>query len=138
MLRKNAGFSLTELMTVIGILALMCGIAMPNLIGWLPKYRMGNAAPELMGAMEHARMTAVRRNVVGTDDGTLKGYGIEIIASDVVVTDNVYGDICTIAYMAPGANDTCTTTSLATAGQHTNIATATGTRTGTHARQLSQ
>lgn len=32
--------------------------------------------------------SAVRRNVIGTDDGTLKGYGIEIIARDVVVTDN--------------------------------------------------
>lgn len=32
--------------------------------------------------------TAVRRNVIGTDEGTLKGYGIEIIARDVVVTDN--------------------------------------------------
>lgn len=31
----------------------------------------------------------MRRNVIGTDDGTLKGYGIEIIARDVVVTDNV-------------------------------------------------
>jgi len=33
--------------------------------------------------------SAVRRNIVGTDDGALKGYGIEIIARDVVVTDNV-------------------------------------------------
>ncbi len=33
--------------------------------------------------------SAVRRNVVGTDDGSLKGYGIEIIARDVIVTDNV-------------------------------------------------
>ena len=33
--------------------------------------------------------TAIRRNTIGTDDGTLKGYGIEIIARDNVVTDNV-------------------------------------------------
>lgn len=33
--------------------------------------------------------SAIRRNVVGTDDGTLKFIGIEIIARDVIVTDNV-------------------------------------------------
>ena len=40
-------------------------------------------------SVDQGNQTAVRRNVVGTDDGTLKGYGIEIIASDIVVTDNV-------------------------------------------------
>ena len=35
--------------------------------------------------------SAVRRNTVGTDSGRLKGYGIEVIASNVVVTDNVVG-----------------------------------------------
>lgn len=40
-------------------------------------------------SVDQGNQSAVRRNVVGTDDGTLKGYGIEIIASDVVVTDNV-------------------------------------------------
>jgi len=33
--------------------------------------------------------SAVRRNVIGAEDGTLKGYGVEIIARDMVVTDNV-------------------------------------------------
>jgi hypothetical protein len=40
-------------------------------------------------SVDQGNQTAVRRNVVGTDDGSLKGYGLEIIASDVVVTDNV-------------------------------------------------
>jgi hypothetical protein len=34
---------------------------------------------------------AVRRNTVGTDDGTVKFLGIEIIARDVVATDNRVG-----------------------------------------------
>ncbi len=63
MLRKNAGFSLTELMVIIGIIGIIAGIAMPNLIGWLPKYRMGSAAREILGTFEFARLTAVKRNV---------------------------------------------------------------------------
>jgi hypothetical protein len=38
---------------------------------------------------DSGNQSAVRRNVVGADDGTLKGYGIEIIARDCAVTDNV-------------------------------------------------
>ena len=64
MLRKNAGFSLTELMVIIGIIALMCGIAMPSIIGMLPKYRMGSAARDILGTFEFARLTAVKRNAV--------------------------------------------------------------------------
>jgi parallel beta-helix repeat protein len=40
-------------------------------------------------SVDQGTQSAVRRNVIGTEDGTLKGYGIEIIARDVVVTDNV-------------------------------------------------
>ena len=39
--------------------------------------------------MDRGDQSAVRRNVIGADDGTLKFLGIEIIARDVVVTDNV-------------------------------------------------
>ena len=38
--------------------------------------------------MDGGTQSAVRRNVIGSDDGTLKFLGIEIIARDVVVTDN--------------------------------------------------
>jgi parallel beta-helix repeat protein len=40
-------------------------------------------------SVDKGDQTAVRRNVVGTDDGTLKFIGIEIIARNIVVTDNV-------------------------------------------------
>ena len=40
-------------------------------------------------SVDKGDQSAVRRNVIGAEDGTLKGYGIEIIARDMVVTDNV-------------------------------------------------
>ncbi len=40
-------------------------------------------------SVDQGTQSAVRRNVIGADDGSLKGFGIEIIARDVVVTDNV-------------------------------------------------
>ncbi len=40
-------------------------------------------------SVDSSDQSAVRRNVIGADDGTLKGYGIEVIARDVVVTGNV-------------------------------------------------
>ena len=42
-------------------------------------------------SVDAGNQSAVRRNKVGTRDGTLKGFGIEIIARDVVVTDNIVG-----------------------------------------------
>jgi hypothetical protein len=40
-------------------------------------------------SVDQGHQSAVRRNVIATPDGTLKFLGIEIIARDVVVTDNV-------------------------------------------------
>ncbi len=40
-------------------------------------------------SVDSSDRSAVRRNVIGAEDGTLKFLGIEIIARDVVVTDNV-------------------------------------------------
>jgi hypothetical protein len=40
-------------------------------------------------SVDQGNQSAVRRNVVGIEDDSLKGFGIEIIASDVVVTDNL-------------------------------------------------
>jgi hypothetical protein len=39
-------------------------------------------------SVDAGNQSAVRRNKIGTRDGSLKGFGIEIIARDVLVTDN--------------------------------------------------
>lgn len=62
MLKGQKGFGLQELMVIIGIIALLCGMALPAVIGWVPKYKVGSAAREVLGVLELARHMAVKRN----------------------------------------------------------------------------
>ena len=50
-----------ELMTVIGILAIVSAIAVPNILGWMPKHRLSNGARSLLSAFELTRLTAVKQ-----------------------------------------------------------------------------
>ncbi|UCG06201.1 MAG: GspH/FimT family protein [Desulfobacterales bacterium] len=60
MIRNKSGFTFTELMTVLGIIAIASAIAVPNFISWIPKRKLGIASREMLSAMETARMRAVR------------------------------------------------------------------------------
>ena len=50
------------MMTVIGIIAFLATIAVPNFLGWIPKYRLGSATRDLLSALQYARLTAVKYN----------------------------------------------------------------------------
>ena len=77
-MQKHSGFTLMELMITIAIISIMAAIAVPGFIGWLPKYRLGNAARDILSVVEKARMEAVKRNTsvglafnTGSDSYTL-------------------------------------------------------------------
>ncbi len=61
-MRNDSGFTISELMTVIGIIAIISAVALPSVVDWLPKYRLSSAAREILSAVEHARLTAVKQN----------------------------------------------------------------------------
>jgi type IV fimbrial biogenesis protein FimT len=61
--KKQAGFTLAELMMTIVIGAILIAIAVPAINNWLPNYRLRTAARDLYSNMQKAKMEAVRRNV---------------------------------------------------------------------------
>lgn len=61
-MRNKAGFSMLELMVVIGIVAIVSAVAIPALIGWLPGYRLRAAVRDLQSDMQLARLRAIREN----------------------------------------------------------------------------
>jgi type IV fimbrial biogenesis protein FimT len=59
---KQSGFTLIELIVIIAIVAVFAGIAVPNFLSYLPKYRLNGAARQIMGDLMAARMKAVKEN----------------------------------------------------------------------------
>jgi len=58
----NTGFSLMELMIAIAIIGIMSGIAIPNIIGWLPDYRLRSATRDMVSCLQEAKLRAVKEN----------------------------------------------------------------------------
>ena len=72
MIRKQAGISIVEVMTVIAVIAILCAIAVPGYIGWLPTYRLSTAARDVLSDLEFAPLGGVW-DEVASDTGNCMG-----------------------------------------------------------------
>lgn len=59
---KPTGFSLIEVMVVVGILTIVALIAIPNMIDWRHGLRLRAAVNEIRGDLEAARARAIKEN----------------------------------------------------------------------------
>ncbi|MFO7761172.1 MAG: GspH/FimT family pseudopilin [Thermodesulfobacteriota bacterium] len=61
-LTDKGGFSLMEMVIVLGIISIMAAIAIPSFLDWLPRYRLKSAARDLYSNMQKARIGAIKSN----------------------------------------------------------------------------
>ena len=60
---SDGGFTLIELMIVVGILSIIMAVAIPTITTWLPKYRVNSAARDIGSTMQMARLKAASNAV---------------------------------------------------------------------------
>ena len=66
LMKKQTGFTALELLVVIGIVAILSAIAIPNFFGWMPAKRLQSAAGDVQSALQTARLAAVKGNICVT------------------------------------------------------------------------
>lgn len=62
MTKNDAGFTLAELIIILAIIGILTAVSVPGFINWLPGYRLRNAARDLYGNMQLAKVKAVQSN----------------------------------------------------------------------------
>lgn len=59
---NNSAFTLMEVMIVVAIIGIVVSLAVPNVIAWLPKYRLKNATRDMVSFMRSVKIEAVKTN----------------------------------------------------------------------------
>lgn len=91
--RNNKGFTLIELMVVIGVIAILSAVGIPSIMGAMSNYRIKAAARDLVSNFQRAKLEAMKRNTNIAMVFTTGAYDVggEVGGYRVFVDDGVGG-----------------------------------------------
>ena len=69
-MKRNAGFTLIEMMTAIAVLGVLTAVAVPSFTNMINRNRLASQSNELLSAIQFARIEAIRSNARITFCGT--------------------------------------------------------------------
>jgi prepilin-type N-terminal cleavage/methylation domain-containing protein len=61
-MNDKKGFTLIEVLVVIGIISILSGIAIPNAVAWRSSAQLSSTAREIVVDLQRAKMEAIKRN----------------------------------------------------------------------------
>lgn len=101
MFTRHRGFSLTEMVVTVAVLAILAAIAVPSFLGTLEKRRIIGAAEELVANLQYARSEAIKGNrSVGVnftaDDTDTWCYGMDDTPSVTICNCRTAAADCTV------------------------------------------
>ena len=75
-MKKKNGFTIYELLTVIGIIAILAIIAIPNMISWRSELKLRGASNNLRADLQMAKLRALREKAIVAVVFNANGYKI--------------------------------------------------------------
>lgn len=104
---KTRGFTLVEMMIVIGVLGILMAIALPNFAIWIASERVRGAANDLYTGLMMARSEAMKRNVQvdvsrtsGSSTDWSAGWSVKLTGGTVFQTQDASS---TVAISGPSS-----------------------------------
>lgn len=61
--KRDAGFTLVEVLVTFAIIAILSAVAVPGFSRWIPNYRLKNAARDVVSNFQLAKLTAIKKGV---------------------------------------------------------------------------
>jgi prepilin-type N-terminal cleavage/methylation domain-containing protein len=99
---RQAGFSMVELLVVLGVIALMSTVAIPAIARYMRNYRIRGATQQVAGEIGAARNKAITRNTnLGVLFVTLSSTTYRWVIQDDPATPGVQQTLSTLLTMPP-------------------------------------